>query len=128
MPAIAITMSKIYGLTNFSVMRSLSPMHRGMRWDRIEAMDGIEEVAVVGVPDDTWGEVGRAYVGVDPDARVGVEELDSWLSGQLARYKMPRSYVFLPALPRTATGKIHKPGLKTLEATVEPVRRGKAAR
>jgi fatty-acyl-CoA synthase len=81
----------------------------------------IREVAVIGVPDARWGEVCRAYVGLEPGIPVTATELDAWLGGQLARYKLPRSYAFLSALPRTATGKIHKPGLASLEVEIEPV-------
>ncbi|MBM3260438.1 MAG: long-chain fatty acid--CoA ligase [Candidatus Sericytochromatia bacterium] len=85
----------------------------------------VREVAVVGVPDAKWGEVGRAYVAFEPEAAVTAADLDAWLSGQLARYKTPRSYVFPAALPRTATGKVHKPGLVRLDADVHTLERAR---
>lgn len=75
----------------------------------------VREVAVIGVPDAKWGEVGRAFVALEAGMKVSATELDAWLSGQLARYKVPRSYAFPTALPRTATGKVHKPGLSGLD-------------
>ncbi|MEB3300198.1 MAG: long-chain fatty acid--CoA ligase [Candidatus Sericytochromatia bacterium] len=87
----------------------------------------VREVAVVGVSDETWGEVGRAYVAFEADSEVTAIELDAWLAGQLARYKMPRSYVFMGALPRTATGKVHKPALSDAGLEVHVIRRTKAS-
>jgi fatty-acyl-CoA synthase len=65
----------------------------------------VEDVAVVGVPDERWGEVGIAYVvasGVDED------ELLSWCSDRLARFKVPRSVQFVEGIPRNAMGKMQK--------------------
>jgi len=70
---------------------------------------GIRESAVVGVPDEKWGEALVAHVlirdGVDRPDRA---ELVRFLRGRLAGYKIPRRYVFPDDLPRTATGKIQK--------------------
>jgi fatty-acyl-CoA synthase len=67
---------------------------------------GVMAAAVVGVPHETWGEVGRAFIVVEP----GYEEdkLREHLTGRLARYKLPRSIVVVDALPLTAIGKIDK--------------------
>ena len=74
------------------------------------------DAAVVSVPDDTWGEVGRAFVvaghGYDE------AELRAFLGERLARYKQPRTIVVIDELPLTAIGKIDK---KVLEAW-EPAR------
>ena len=74
---------------------------------------GVTAAAVVGVPHETWGEVGRAFVVVQP----GYDEaqLREHLSGRLARYKLPRSIVVVDALPLTAIGKIDKKLLASLE-------------
>ncbi len=68
---------------------------------------GVAQVAVVGVPDERWGEVGRAFVEPSEGARVQPEELRSFLGDRLARYKIPRSFSVGP-LPRTASGKVDK--------------------
>ena len=72
----------------------------------------VAEVAVVGVPDERLGEVGRAFVvsrpGHDPDA----EDLIAYCRERLANYKVPRSVAFLDALPRNASGKVQKPTLR----------------
>ena len=73
------------------------------------------EAAVVGVPHETWGEVGRAFLVVDE----GYDEADLkvFLDERLARYKLPRSIVLLDALPLTAIGKLDKKLLENYEET-----------
>jgi fatty-acyl-CoA synthase len=66
----------------------------------------VKECAVVGVPDERWGEVGRAVVVVRDGASAGPEEILGFLDGRLARYKIPKSVVFVDALPRNAAGKL----------------------
>ncbi len=73
---------------------------------------GVADVAVVGVPDDTWGEVGVAFVVPRPGAAPTPEELTAFLRDRLARYKVPRAFVTRSALPRTAYGKVVKGELR----------------
>lgn len=68
----------------------------------------IAEIAVVGVPDPYWGEVGRAFVVLAPGARLDPDSLRAWGAERLARYKLPRSFVAVDSLPRTVTGKVQK--------------------
>ena len=68
--------------------------------------------AVIGIPDPRWGEVGRACVVCKPGLSVDEAELLAFLAGRLAKYKVPRSVVFLDALPISAAGKILKRELK----------------
>lgn len=70
------------------------------------------DVAVIGTPDPTWGEVGRAFVVVRPGATVTLEGLREFCAGRIARYKAPRSLVVVDDLPRNPTGKISKPALR----------------
>jgi fatty-acyl-CoA synthase len=69
---------------------------------------GVEDVAVVGVPDSRWGEVGHAFVikkkGVDCPA----EDLVNFCRGKLARYKWPKKVTFAASFPRTSLGKVRK--------------------
>ena len=71
------------------------------------------EAAVVGIPHETWGEVGRAFVvvahGYDP------EDAHAFLAERLARYKLPRSIIVVDALPLTAIGKLDKKLLASKE-------------
>lgn len=69
----------------------------------------VAEVAVIGVPDHQWGEVGRAFV--VPASPVTETELREFLLGRLAKYKVPVRFVFLDRLPRTASGKVRKADL-----------------
>ena len=68
----------------------------------------IKDVAVIGMPDDKWGEVVKAIVIVHPGQQVAEVELLEWCKERLAGYKRPRSVTFVTeaAMPRTATGKI----------------------
>jgi len=88
----------------------------------------VADAAVVGVPHPTWGEVGVAFVvpraGATPDA----ETLAGFLAARLARYKLPRDFVFVGALPRTAYGKVQKPVLQQMYAARESGRGGPAER
>lgn len=72
----------------------------------------IAECAVIGVADDTWGEVGRALVQLRPEYYVEADELLKHCRERLAGYKVPRSIVFVPELPHTPSGKIYKPELR----------------
>lgn len=68
----------------------------------------IAEIAVVGVPDPRWGEVGEAFVVLRPGASLDPEALREWGSERLARYKLPRRFRAVRELPRTVTGKVQK--------------------
>jgi fatty-acyl-CoA synthase len=74
----------------------------------------VAECAVIGVPDETWGEVGRAVVVLRPGADGPAEALLTFLGGQVARYKVPKSVVVVPELPHTANGKLRRPELRRL--------------
>ena len=71
----------------------------------------IREIAVVGVPDPRWGEVGRAFVVLQAGASLDAEALRAWGSERLARFKVPRSFVAVAELPKTPTGKVQKHAL-----------------
>jgi fatty-acyl-CoA synthase len=72
----------------------------------------VAECAVVGVPDERWGEVGRAFVVLRPGRELAHEEIARFLEGRLARYKIPQSLVLVDALPRNASGKLLKKELR----------------
>jgi fatty-acyl-CoA synthase len=73
---------------------------------------GVANVAVIGVPHPRWGEVGHAFVEPRPGSAVEADDLKGFLDGRLARFKLPKAYTVMPALPRTASGKIDKVSLK----------------
>ncbi|MGP4007278.1 o-succinylbenzoate--CoA ligase [Streptomyces sp. 4N124] len=76
--------------------------------DLLLAHPDIVECAVIGVPDDKWGEVPRAVVVPREDVSVDPDEILASLSGRLAKYKIPKSVVLVEELPRTASGKLLK--------------------
>ncbi|MGI8393244.1 o-succinylbenzoate--CoA ligase [Leucobacter sp. W1038] len=81
----------------------------------IMELPAIAAVALVGAPDEKWGEVPHAYVMVQPGATIGDEEIIAHLSGRLAKYKIPRQIYFVDDFPRTASGKIRKNELRATQ-------------
>ena len=81
--------------------------------------DEVQEVAVIGVPDPTWGEVGLAVVVPSPGTAVDAEELRTRLRTRLAGFKVPKYVELTDQLPKTATGKIRKPDLRARYVTEE---------
>ncbi|MEU9239703.1 long-chain fatty acid--CoA ligase [Streptomyces sp. NPDC048385] len=71
-------------------------------------MPGVTDVAVVGIPDEQWGELVTAVVSVDDPAAVTVETVHAWAAGRLARYKLPRRLTVVPVVPRNASGKLDR--------------------
>lgn len=75
----------------------------------------IKECAVVGIPDDQWGEVGRAFIVLKEGKDVPDKELQEFLGTQLAKYKIPKTYIRVENLPRTASGKLLKRQLRSID-------------
>ncbi len=74
------------------------------------AHPGVSDAAVVAIADDTWGEVGVAFV----VGSASGDELAQYLGSRIAKYKVPRRFVHLDALPRTPYGKVVKEELRRL--------------
>ena len=68
----------------------------------------ILEAAVIGQPDEKWGEVAVAVVVKMPDANLDADWVMKLFDGKLARFKQPRRVVFVASLPKTALGKVQK--------------------
>ena len=77
----------------------------------------VSACAVVGKPDERWGETPCAFLELKPGAQVTAEEIIDWCRAHLARYKVPRHVVF-EDLPKTSTGKIQKFNLRDRAKTV----------
>jgi fatty-acyl-CoA synthase len=76
--------------------------------DRLFRHPAVDEVAVIGVPDEKWGETVKALVVLVPEAQATERELIDHCRAEMAHYKCPSSVDFVDAIPRTATGKIQK--------------------
>jgi fatty-acyl-CoA synthase len=82
--------------------------------DLVACLEGIDEVAMIGVPDADFGQRLRAFVVLADGAQVSVQDIKAHVKANLARYKVPREIVFLDELPRNATGKVLKRELAEL--------------
>jgi acyl-CoA synthetase (AMP-forming)/AMP-acid ligase II len=72
----------------------------------------VAQAAVIGVPDERLGEVGMAFLVLDPGASVSAPEIIEWSRTQMANFKAPRFVEFVDALPMNATGKVVKDELR----------------
>ncbi len=77
------------------------------------AHPAVVEAALIGVPDEKWGEVGKAFVVIEKGKTLTESELLSFMRERVAKYKLPHSIVFVDQLPKTAIGKIDKKSLRT---------------
>jgi fatty-acyl-CoA synthase len=76
--------------------------------DAIFSHPDVSEVAVIGVPDEKWGELVLALVVKSPDSAISEDEIIAYAKTKLAGYKCPKKVEFRDALARTATGKLQK--------------------
>jgi acyl-CoA synthetase (AMP-forming)/AMP-acid ligase II len=72
----------------------------------------VADVAVIGTPDDQWGEAVAAVIAPRTGTTITEAELDAWCRRDLAGYKVPRRYILVDSLPRNASGKILKRDLR----------------
>jgi fatty-acyl-CoA synthase len=68
----------------------------------------IFDAGIVGVPDEKWGEVGKAFIVLKPGETMGNGEIFEFLKGKVAKYKIPKYAEYIEELPKTASGKIQK--------------------
>ena len=80
--------------------------------DVLHAHPAVLEAAVVGVPDERWGEACAAFVVLREGSNVGTEELQRLCRDRLARFKVPKTFAFVDALPRSSMGKVLKDELR----------------
>jgi long-chain acyl-CoA synthetase len=75
------------------------------------SIDGVQEAAVIGIPDEVLGEAIRAYTVLEEGAELGEQEIIAACRTKLEAFMVPKEVVLLDELPKTATGKIRKKGL-----------------
>ncbi|MDG2117668.1 MAG: acid--CoA ligase, partial [Gammaproteobacteria bacterium] len=74
----------------------------------IHELAGVGEAAVIGVPDEKWGEVGKIFLVLKPDSALSAGEVLDHCADKLATFKVPKSVELIEVLPRNASGKILK--------------------
>ena len=72
----------------------------------------IAEAAIIGVPDERWGETGIAFISLKPEQMLEEKDIIQHCLNNLAKFKVPNSVEFIDALPRNATGKVLKRNLR----------------
>lgn len=77
-------------------------------------IEGVAEAAVIGVPDERWGESGMAILALKPDCTLDPAAVIAVCQKNLAKFKVPKSVAFIEALPRNAAGKVLKRELRTM--------------
>jgi len=80
----------------------------------IRAYPGVREVAVIGVPDEKWGEVGKAFVVSEGNMALSEAQLLEHCQKNLAKFKIPKYFQFVPDLPKSGSGKILKSSLSKI--------------
>jgi fatty-acyl-CoA synthase len=80
--------------------------------DLILGLEDVTGAAVIGIPDERWGETPWAVVTLRPGAELTTERVAEYLNGRIARYKIPKNVVVVDELPRTASGKVKKLDLR----------------
>jgi len=87
----------------------------------LAAHPSVKDVAVIGRPDATWGEAVHAVIiPVDSASVPAADEIAGWCRERLAGFKIPKSFEFVAALPRTTTGKVLKRELRTRAGAARP--------
>jgi fatty-acyl-CoA synthase len=93
----------------------------------LHQLSAVAEAAIIGIPNEQWGEVGMAIVAVKPGHTLTPAEIHAHCAANLAKFKCPRLVEFVDALPRNATGKIHKPTLRKQFSVARPTDASAAA-
>jgi acyl-CoA synthetase (AMP-forming)/AMP-acid ligase II len=77
----------------------------------------IMEAAIIGVPDERWGETPKAFITVVPGSAVDGEDIHNWAleNPELSRFMVPREVEIVKELPKTSTGKTQKKVLREVE-------------
>ena len=104
----ALGLIRFHGRLRDVILRGGENVYAREVEDAINALPGVSQVAVVGVPDDRWGEVVGAVVEPQPGVALDVDDLAAGLEASLARFKRPARWAVVETMPMTASGKIQK--------------------
>lgn len=77
-------------------------------------IEGIKDAAVIGIPDEKWGETGKAFYVVDGSVKVDINFIQTHCAQKLARFKIPKYFVCIDSLPKNDSGKIDRRALQKL--------------
>jgi malonyl-CoA/methylmalonyl-CoA synthetase len=103
---------KILGRTSVDILKSGGYKLSALEIEEVlREHEGIADVAVLGLPDETWGEIAVAAVLAAPGAVLDEASLRAWAKERIASYKVPKRIVFLDEFPRNPVGKVVKPEL-----------------
>ena len=75
----------------------------------------IREAAIIGVPDEKWGERLKAFIVAEGNAQIDADSVMAFCDGRISRIKTPRDIEFIDAIPRNANGKVLKTELRKLD-------------
>jgi len=81
--------------------------------------EGVNEVIVIGVIDDKWGEVGKAIISQEKNKEIDIDKLKKYLTDNLAKYKIPKYYKIVEDLPKNNVGKIVRNKVSELYGSID---------
>ncbi len=106
---------RILGRSNIDILKTGAHKVSALEIEEmLREHPAIAECAVVGVPDEEWGERIGAAIVLRSDSVIELEELRAWAKQRVATHKVPSRLLVLEALPRNAMGKVTKPAIKSL--------------
>jgi malonyl-CoA/methylmalonyl-CoA synthetase len=106
---------RILGRTNIDILKTGGHKVSALEIEEtLREHPAVLECAVVGVPDDEWGERVAAAIVLKHDDAPNLEQLRAWAKERMAVHKVPSRLLVLEALPRNAMGKVTKPAVRAL--------------